>query len=72
MFNQKAAKAGFKDPTTTTHDKVAVERGRELCKNCASILPAKWRVKAGYGPFSKKQMLIRDSGTAATYQAYLQ
>ena len=72
LFNQKTfSNSGFKDPTTTKEDSVAIKWGRELCKDCAGMLSAKWRVKAGFGPYSMKHMVIHDAETWATYKQYV-
>ena len=70
MFNQRSQKAGFQDATTTKDDQVAIGWGRELCKGCAHLLPARWRVKAGYGPGARKSMLVADPQVTAIYNQY--
>ena len=70
MFNQRSQKARFQDATTTEEDQVAIGWGRELCKGCAHLLSARWRVRAGYGPGASRSMLVADPTTMAVYDQY--
>ena len=70
MYKQSSTRDNFKDPVTTKDDAVAIQWGRELCRNCAAILPASWRVKAGYGPQSTGQIPIQDHATLERYEQY--
>ena len=70
MINQRGQKAAYQGSTTTKDDQVAINWGKELCKDCARVLPARWRVKAGFGPEARKSMLLADPQIATIYNQY--
>ena len=70
MTNQKHKEDWTQKAFTTKDDQTAIGCGQGLCKGCAALLTARWRVKAGYGPGAQKSMLIEDPQTKAIYRQY--
>ena len=42
----------------TMDDDTAISWGYPLCGNCATLIPASWRVKAGHGPHASRAMRV--------------